>query len=130
MGSYSPADEDVIGGVNDDDNEEVNDGDTNGTEMMLYALCIKHYTQCDKELRIKHNFLQFIQFFVYSSNDVCFHIFVIKNITITTTPITIVTLWFSMTAMASSVMAVVACLGSARCTRLPFSCAWILVILR
>ena len=30
--------------------------------------------------------------------------------------------------MASSVMAVVACLGSARCTRLPFSCAWIVDI--
>ena len=27
VGSYSPADEDVNGGVNDDDNEEVNDYD-------------------------------------------------------------------------------------------------------
>ena len=65
VGSYSPADEDAIGGVNDDDNEDVNDGDNNGTEMVLFPLCIKHYTQCDKELRIKHNFLQFIQFFIY-----------------------------------------------------------------
>ena len=56
VGSYSPADEDVIGGVNDNDNEDISDGDTNGTEMMLYPLCIKHYTQCDKEFRIKHNF--------------------------------------------------------------------------
>ena len=45
-----------IGGVNDNDNEDINDSDTNGTEMMLYPLCIKQYTHCDKELRIKHNF--------------------------------------------------------------------------
>ena len=36
VGSYSPADEDVDGGVNDNDNEDIND--TNGTEMMLYPL--------------------------------------------------------------------------------------------
>ena len=124
VGFCSPADEDVSGGVNVDDNEEVNDGDNNGTEMVLYPLCIKHYTQCDKKLRIKHNFFAVYPILYLSSIDVCFDIFFIKNITITTT----ITLWFSMTAMASSVMAVVACLGSARCTRLPFSCAWILVM--
>ena len=46
VGSYSPADEDVIGGVDDDDDEDVNDGDNNGTEMVPYPLYNnKHYTQ-------------------------------------------------------------------------------------
>ena len=38
VGSCSPADEDVNGGVNDDDNEEVNDGDKKGIEMVPYPL--------------------------------------------------------------------------------------------
>ena len=69
MGSYSPADEDVNG------------GDNNGTEMVFYTLYDKHYTitQCDKELRIKHNFFAVYPILDLSSIDVCFDIFVIKH---------------------------------------------------
>ena len=68
VGSYSPAGEDVNGGVNDDNDEDVNDGDENGAEMVLNPLCIKHYTQCDKEVRSKHNFFAVHPTLYLSSN--------------------------------------------------------------